>query len=108
MVEIPFSGFPREVMTVPLLGRRIRIRARYSNLMQVWTVDLSEVIGDATVPLVSGLVVVLGADLLASYGLGLGGLFAVASDRPNEDAKRAELGGRVKLIHYTPEELAAA
>ncbi len=108
MVEIPFSGFPREAMTVPLVGRRIRFRARYSNLMQVWTIDLSEVIGDATVRLVSGLVVVIGADLLKPYGLELGGLFAVASDQPKQDAKRGELGVRVKLIHYTPDELAAA
>lgn len=108
MVDLPFSGFSRESRDFVLEGRTIRIRSQYSNLMEVWTLDLSEVIGDATVPIVSGITVVLGANLLKPYGLGLGGLFAVASDQPKQDAKRGELGNRVKLMHRTQAELQAA
>ena len=107
MVGLPFSGAPKESMDVDLVGRKLRIRSRFSNLMETWTISIYDIAGDGEVPLVEGVVVVIGADLLAPYALGLGGLFAEPQDRPLDDPKRGELGQRVRLVHYTPEELAA-
>ena len=107
MVELPFSGHPKESMDVVLEGRSLRIRSRFANLMETWTISIFDIAGDEPVPLIEGIPVLIGADLLAPYALELGGLFAEPNERPREDAKRGELGTRVRLIHYTPEELEA-
>lgn len=107
MVELPFAGFSKESRDFVIEGRSLRIRSRFSELMETWTISIFDLAGDEPVPLIEGIPVLIGADLLAPYALELGGLFAEPNERPREDAKRGELGTRVRLIHYTPEELAA-
>jgi hypothetical protein len=107
MINLPFTGAPKESMDVTLDGRKLRIRARYSNLINVWSISIYDIGGDATVALVEGVAVVIGADLIEPYALKLGGLFAEPTESTLVDAGRGELGVRVKLVYYTTEEMAA-
>lgn len=105
--KIPFTGVPRESMDVILAGRSLRLRSRYANLVGTWRLDIEDLDGDDPTPILTGIPIVVGVDLLAPYGLGLGSLFAEATERSGDDPKRGELGGRVSLIHYAPSELEA-
>lgn len=105
--EIPFSGASKEAMTISLAGQRLKLRARYANLVNAWTLDIFDAAGLELVPLVQGVAIVMGIDLLRPYPLGIGGIFAVANADQRTDAGRGELGTRVKLYHYTPDEMAA-
>lgn len=105
--EIPFSGASRESMDITLSGRSLRIRTRYAHVQGVWTIDIFDLSSEEPVPLVLGLVIVLGVDMLAPYGLEIGGLIASANPRSRDEAKRGELGGRVRVVHYTEAELEA-
>lgn len=104
---VPFTGRPQESMSITIAGRRLRLRARYANLTNIWTLDVFDNAGDGPVPIVQGVNIVMGADLLAPYLLGIGGLYAEPTADPMTDAGRGELGNRIRLIHYTQAELDA-
>ena len=107
MVVLPFTGFPKESMDVTLEGRRLRIKSKFSPLLETWALDVIDIDGDVPVVLIEGIVATVGADIFAPYALELGGLFMEPTTEPLKDAGQDELGVRVRLIHYTPTELAA-
>lgn len=106
--EIPFTGAPKESMTIVLSGRKLSLRARYANITNVWTLDIFDVSGLEPVELVRGIAIVMGIDLLRPYPIQIGSIFAEASSDPRVDAGRGELGSRVKLVHYTEAEMESA
>ena len=102
MREIPFTGSPRERIVFDMEGRAIEVLAQYSDVSGAWSVSLTDV---ESGPLVSGVRVVLGLDLLAPYALRVGGLVAFATSDPRRDPGKGELGSRVRLVHVAESEL---
>lgn len=102
--RIPFTGGPQEAMNITIEGRSLRLRARYANLVSVWTLDVLDNSGSTAVPLVVGVPILMGVDLIKPYRLGIGSLYAEPSSRPRDDAGRGELGNRINLVHYAPGE----
>lgn len=97
MQEIIVTSRTRSRYDVSLEDRALTLRTLYSNVMDQWTFDLVDrATGD---PVLSGVPIVTGLDLLEPYGLGLGALVAAAIESPGRDPRRDELGQRVKLIH---------
>lgn len=82
--------------------QRISMRLRYSTVSERWSFDLS--VDD--VPIIHGRRIVCGADLLAPFGLGIGGLVAYAVTEGSEPGRQELVDGRVGLFFLTEEELA--
>ena len=76
--EIPLSPQPQR-MTIALAGTTYRFRFHYANVDQGgWLLDIGDSNGN---PLVAGIPLVTGADLLAQFpDLGFGGKLFVLSD----------------------------
>lgn len=104
---IPFTGQPQEFLNIALGGRKLRMRALYANLTDDWKLDVFDATGPTPVALVAGVAIVMGADIIKPYRLGIGGIYAEPMADPRDDAGRGELGNRIRLVHYTQDELDA-
>ena len=103
MTEIPLlTGEPAQSLRVELEGELYNFRITYNERLTAWSLDLSDV--DA-VELASGILLVVGVDLLNAYNLNLGGLFMVEIGTTGGDAGADNLGDVYKLIHLTAQEL---
>ena len=103
MTEIPLlTGEPAQSLRVELEGELYNFRITYNERLTAWALDLSDV--DA-VALSSGILLVVGVDLLNAYNLNLGGLFMVEIGTTGGDAGADNLGDVYKLIHLTAQEL---
>jgi hypothetical protein len=91
-------------MSITIEGRSLRLRARYGQLLNTWTLDILDNSTAEVLPLVMGVPIVMGADLVKPYRLEIGSLYAEANARPRDDAGRGELGNRINLVHYAPGE----
>jgi hypothetical protein len=69
-----------------------------------WSWDLTG--SDGTV-LLAGVSLVLGIDMLAPYGLDMGGMFAFDTSGANQEAGLNDLGSRVLVAWLAPDEVAA-
>ena len=76
--EIPLSGMPQR-FSIALLGVTYQLNFQYRAAPEAgWVMDIADVLGN---PLVCGIPLVTGADLLAQYRyLNLGGMLWVLSD----------------------------
>jgi len=103
MTEIPLlTGEPSPSLRVDLEGELYNFRITYNERLNAWALDLSDV--DA-VALASGVLLVVGVDLLNAYNLNIGGLFMVEVGTTGGDAGADNLGDVYKLIHLTAQEL---
>ena len=107
MIEIPLSTSPKQSLSLNLDGREITLKVRYSDLVDVWSFDLYERTDSVETPLVLGVRLVMGIDLLAQYGLGLGSVRCYAASSPGQSPSREDLGNRVRLIYATAAEVEA-
>lgn len=105
IVELPLTSDPSQSFTVQLGDVKYYVAARYNDRNGVWTLDLSD---DATrQPIITGMAIVLGVDLLDAYNLGIGRLIAVDGSSMSEDATASDLGVRVALYWLSPDEVLA-
>lgn len=76
--EIPLSPTP-QTFGITLAGVDYRLTVRFrNNVLAGWVLDIADV---NSVPIVSGIPLITGADLLAQYAyLGIGGSLTVATD----------------------------
>jgi len=103
MTEIPIeSGVPSQTFKVDLEGDTYNFRVIYNTRVGVWTFDLSDEDG---VELCSGVTMVLSADLIDQFNLGIGSLFMLEEGSTNIDAGVSDLGDRIILAHLTPQEV---
>lgn len=102
--ELPIIDAPSQLFTTTLSGRRCDFLVNYSTWSDRWSFDLSI---DGVVVL-SGRRIVLGVDLIAPFGFGIGSLIASPWGEDEAEPGRTELpSGRVRLFHYDPTEAAA-
>lgn len=74
ITQIPLSDAPDQLITITLKRVLYKVRVKLNYRMQLWTLDL---LTRDDVPLVYGVPMVPGIDLLAPYNLELDGVIAV-------------------------------
>lgn len=105
IIQIPLSADPAQSLTVQLGDVKYYFEARYNSRNGVWTLDMYD---DATrAPIVLGMALVLGQDLLAPYNLGIGSLGLVDTSAQSKDAGADDMGDRVVLCWVSPDEVIA-
>lgn len=105
MITLPLTSDPSRTFTVPFNDSSYRVTTRFNERSGVWTLDIAD--GDTDTLLVSGMPVVLGADLLAAFCPRLGTMLAVDLEADLEhgtDAGPEDLGTRIKVIWLEPGE----
>ena len=102
MIEIPIADAPDQQFSVVLGGRRVTLRLRYNVSINRWAFDLS--IDD--LPILHGRRVVTGVDLIKTFNLGIGAVFAAVIVPGAEPGRNDLPSGTVKLFHATDAEIA--
>ena len=113
MQTIPFSSDSNATFTTALNGVEYQFDTLYSDRSGLWTFDLS--LAKTGETLVSGVPILIGCDLLAPFGLGIGAMYAVdmtassareeAGHKPQSvDAGPEDLGVRVLVLYLAPGE----
>lgn len=105
ILEIPVSNDPAQVFTTQLGEAKYVFDVRYNDRSGVWTLDLYEASTQALI--VASLPLVTGQDLLEPYNFGIGSLLCVDGSGQGEDAGPDDLGDRVKLYWFSPDEVTA-
>lgn len=76
-VEVPLQPM-QQTLTTTLGGQQLHLRVTWNDVASVWLLDIADA---NSVPLVSGVAVVAGADLLEQFEyLGLGGALVALTD----------------------------
>jgi len=75
MVKVPFTSDPWQTFSCTLNGTEYGFAVNYNDRNGVWSFDLSLKSTEAV--LQAGIPILLGCDMLAPYGLGIGRMFAV-------------------------------
>ena len=99
-IELPVAAdVPYQSFSTTLNGAVYRIRLRYNTRAGFWSLDLADAAG---APLLSGLAIRLGTDLLsqfASEGFPPGKLFAVNWVAAHREPDRETFGRDVSLVY---------
>ena len=99
-LELPPSTDRPQSFTTQLGSAVYQFDLRWNDRSNVWTMDISDPVSGN--PIVSGLAVVLGADLLKPYALGIGTLIVVDETSTNTEAALDSLGSSVNLYWVSP------
>ncbi len=103
ILELPFSNDAAQVFTTQLGETKYIFDARYNDRSGVWTVDLYD---DSSKALIAAsLPLVIGQDLLEPYNFGIGSLLCVDTTSQGLDAGPDDLGDRVKVYWFSPDEV---
>ena len=105
MLEIPVSNDPAQVFTTQLGETKYVFDVKYNDRSGVWTLDLYDATTQALVA--ASLAMVIGHDLLEPYNFGIGRLFCFDMTNQGLDAGPNDLGDRVKLYWFSPDEVTA-
>lgn len=106
--EIPLTSEPSSIFEINLNGRLFRLQTKYNvrgtlDTQPYWTLDIME----DDQPVITGIVLVLGANLLRQYNLGIGGLVMLDRTDTGTDATDTSLGDTSILLYYSPDEIEA-
>lgn len=102
IAELPLSSDPSQSFTCQLGAVKYYCEAKYNSRNGVWSLDLYD--DAARSPILLGMAIVLGVDLLEPYNLGIGRLVAVDGNATDRDATADDLGTRVTLNWISPDE----
>lgn len=114
MLTIPFTSDPWHTFTTMLNEVEYRFSTNFNTRNERWYFDLAR--EDTGEVLVAGVPILIGCDLLAPYGLGIGSMFAhdLAAAAAVEDAGilpqsvdagENDLGSRVVVLYIAPGEV---
>ena len=105
MVIIPFTP-EKESFTCQLGDFFFRIRSLFNDRSAVWHFDLSDATTSET--LCYQIPILIGLDMLEPLNLGIGAMIAVDTSGADLDAGPDDLGTRVIVFYYSPEEWATS
>ena len=98
--EIPLKGGTPSFQTVSLGGVRYQLFVHWCDPLGTWVLDLADQLGN---PLVSGIPMVTGADLLAQYAyLSFGGALVAQSDFDWTEPPTFDNLGQTGHIYWIP------
>jgi len=99
---IPLTTDPSQTFQVDLEGTVFTFRVIFNTRKQMWTMDIADADG---VELVSGIPLLLGANMVNQFNLDIGALVMVEDGDTGLDAGPDDLGTRVLLANVTQKEL---
>lgn len=103
MIQFGITDEADQRFSVILNGQRVTVRLWYASFNDRWSADIS-IDGE---PVLHGRKIVAGSDLLATFDLGIGVMFAHSEQ--NHDPGRDQLpDGLVTIYHASQEEINAA
>lgn len=105
ILEIPFSNDPAQVFTTQLGEAKYTFEAKFNDRSGVWTLDMYDAATQQ--PIIASAPLVLGQDLLEPYNFGVGSIFCVDTTGQGLDAGPDDLGERVKVYWFSPDEVIA-
>lgn len=94
MIEIPVNSDLAQRFSVAIDGVRYRVRVTYNSFREVWTMDLE----DSSGPVVSGISLVGGVDLVKQYNLPFQGMYVINLEDSSADASATNLGEEVRVV----------
>jgi len=100
MQTVPFTSDPNTQFTATLNGVEYEFLTNWNERNLTWSFDLS--IADTGELLVAGVPVLIGCDMLAPHGLGIGSMYAV--DLTATSAEEAE-GRKLQSVDAGPDDL---
>ena len=98
ILELPLSSDPAQRFTTQLGDKKYDFDVKYNDRSGVWTMDMAD--NANKLPILSGIPLVLGQELLEPYNLTMGRMLVVDGTNQGKEAGTDDLGGRVKL--YLP------
>lgn len=101
MIEIPLTADPEQNFTITLNDTNYGIRVILNSRTGLWAMNFSV----DEVPLVSGVGLVGGVDILSQYNLDISNMFIVNLVSPNQDPSKDNLGTGARLFMLTDEEV---
>jgi hypothetical protein len=106
IIQLPLTSDPAQDFVINLGGQQWELYVRYNDRGSFWTMDITEY--NSQTSLVTGMPILLGADLLAPYILNNGAMVATDTNGLGQDAGPDDLGTRVIVFWYSPDEVANA
>lgn len=101
MIEIPLNSSPEQLFSITITGTTYDCRVMVNSRTSVWTISFSI----AGVPLLEGVSLLGGIDILNQYNINIENMYVVNIDNPDQDASKDNLGTVAKLFILTDEEV---
>ena len=96
--EIPLSPIP-QTFTIDLGATTYQLTVTYNGVSEVWNLDIADQTG---VPILQGLPIVAGCDMLEQFGyLKFGGQLIAQTDHSDDAPTLANLGSTGNLYYVT-------
>lgn len=105
IIQIPVTNDPAQDFVMQLGTSKWEFYVRYNDRGNFWTMDITDY--NSQTLLVAGMPLVLGTDLLSPYILENGSLIAYDTTGSSTDAGPDDLGQRVMLYWFSPDQVAA-
>lgn len=105
ILEIPFSNDPSQSFVTQLDDKKYIFDARFNDRSGVWTMDITD--DSSKLPLIQSVPLLLGAELLEPYNLGIGRMIVIDTSNRGVDAGFNDLGDRVKVYWVSNDEVLA-
>ncbi len=102
MLELPLTPEPAYTFDIQLVDTKYTFDVKFNDRSGVWTFDL--LLSDSKTVLLQSIPLVLGADVLEPYNLGIGAILAVDTGNYSRDAGPHDLGERVKVFWFDADE----
>lgn len=102
ILTLPFTADPARECVTQLGAVKYILTTRYNDRIGVWALTIADFVTQAVI--LDSLALVLGTDLLAAYSLGIGSIVVNDEDGTGLDAGPDDLGVRVKVYWFSPDE----
>lgn len=106
MTKIPVTSDPSNTFTMSLGGTQYRFTTKFNERSQVFTMDIADVETDTL--LVSGMPLILGSDILATFCPRIGKIFLIDKEADvgyGRNPLPDDLGTRVEVVWLSNQEV---
>lgn len=101
MIEIPLNSNPEQIFSISIEELVYDVRIALNSRTTVWTISLYQ----NDIPLVEGVAMLGGIDIVAQYTLPFQNVYIVDLDDSTQDATADNLGTVARLFILTDEEV---
>lgn len=104
ILMLPTSNDPAQSFVTQLGSVKYQFDICWNDRAGVWNMDMT--IASTQTPILQGVPLLLGADLLADYNLNMGSMIVVDEMGTSTDATVDDLGNRINVYWFSPDEVA--
>lgn len=103
MLELPVTNDPAQTFITQLGNAKYAFGIKYNDVSGIWTMDITDPI--TNLPILLGIPLVLGTNLLEPYNLNMGNLGAFDTTTLGTNATAEDMGARIKVYWWTDDEV---